>query len=121
MNAFPGAELRPGADAHARLLRLLGRAAGPDARLIAERAEPWLSATFAGMRHQVAYALDAEAADRLAAVAGTDLPGHLLADLRLVGRARSGAELVVELAALTVERAEPRNGRVPGAVGRPCR
>lgn len=72
----------------------------------------WASVTFSGARHKVAFALHgpgaATAADAFLGVmreAEFALPGHILADLALVGEERSadGEHVQVRLEALTVQ------------------
>ena len=75
-------------------------------------ATPWASVTFTGARHRFRIALDGDgavgaAADFLAAMDGMDLPipGHIVADLALVGEQRgdNGRHVSLEIEALTVE------------------
>lgn len=90
-------------DPHARLIRLLGQHAGPDAALVAASACPWASITFTGMRHHLAYRLSGGDAVRLSELpaAAIVLTGHLLVDLAV--RTSAGPDALVEIDALTVE------------------
>ena len=92
-------------DPHARLVRLLARAAGADATLVRASAEPWISVTFGGMRHRLAFRVAAGDADRLGQVPleAITLPGHLLVDMGEVARRPDGVATVVEIDALTLE------------------
>lgn len=93
--------------------RLLERAlvdtaarAGTAITVTGNRAAEWHSATFSGMRHEIAgEATTGAALDRwLEALAETELPiaGHLVADIAVASLTRNAAETTFVLEALTV-------------------
>jgi hypothetical protein len=70
----------------------------------------WASVTFSGARHRIAFSLvgggATEAADAFLGTLGEaefDLRGHILADISLVGEARDGDSVRIDIEALTVE------------------
>jgi hypothetical protein len=74
------------------------------------RSRSWASATFTGVRHELAFAIEGEdsgaAADAfLAGLADAEfgLRGHFVADIALVSQSREGRRVRIELEALTIE------------------
>ena len=74
------------------------------------RSRAWASITFSGARHELAFRLEGEGAEDLAArflrgldAAQFDLRGHILADIALVSEERSPGCARIRLEALTVE------------------
>jgi len=71
----------------------------------------WSSMTFAGARHELAFRLEGEGADReasrflggLSATRFPPLPGHLLARISLVSEERRPGNARIKIEALTVE------------------
>jgi hypothetical protein len=85
-----------------RALRVAARAAGATVTIRATDERCWASATFAGIRHRIDLAIEADVAtlDWLAGLSEADLPmrGHLVADLVVE---RDGHQARIE--ALTIE------------------
>lgn len=94
-------------DAQSLLLRALRSGAAPLPDLHTAHSEAWASATFAGARHRFAFAPTEPArADALAEAIGSRefaLPGHLVADIVVAGRAISPEGVALTIEALTVE------------------
>lgn len=90
-----------------RALVRSGEAEGIVLTILAADWTRWASATFTGARHQVTITATASPLlDRwLAALPEAEfrLRGHLVADLAVTGERRAGAQVEVELEALTVE------------------
>lgn len=99
-----------GLAADARLRRaLVASATRASAAVIITRSDAsrWASATFNGARHELVLAATAsEAVERWLSdlpEADLPLPGHLVADLKIVAMAQSEQALTVTLEVLTVE------------------
>lgn len=99
-----------GFNADARLRRALASSAHhADAAImiVASGATRWSSATFNGARHEVELAAQASDAVEhwLADLPDAELrmPGHLVADLKIVAMRQAGLDLSVTLEVLTVE------------------
>ena len=99
-------------DAHRMLIKALEARAGgaPQATVAAARSEAWASATFRGARHMIGLRLAGDGAhDRAARLAGEidaiefELPGHLVADITVVGREDGAEGIALQIEALTVE------------------
>jgi hypothetical protein len=93
-------------DPQPRLIRgLLARTDGA-ARLVAVRSRPWVSATFAGMRHQIRLAAPPPAAEWLSEQLDAidfAIPGHIVADISLTACTRVEPLMELEIEALTIE------------------
>lgn len=93
------------------IARRLGRCCAPlaIATLDDRRSEPWQSLLFDGGRHSFALRLDgaglddAVAAIRDEIAADFAVPGHVVADIRVVGVDRDDRQTVVSFEALTIE------------------
>lgn len=99
-----------GLEVGARLLRALARHArncGLDVTIPSSSTTRWASATFTGARHELVLALTADdgAECWLADLPEAELalPGHLIADLKIVRMRQDGTALSATLEVLTVE------------------
>jgi hypothetical protein len=99
-------------DSGSALLRAIRDPLESEAAFVLEevRSRSWASVTFAGARHELAFRLEGDGAEAVAArfVAGLDaaefaLPGHVLADIALVDEERRPGWVRLSLEALTVE------------------
>jgi hypothetical protein len=99
-------------DPHRMLMQAIRAKAERDgvARIVHNSSEAWASATFRGARHNMLLQLDGDGADdratRLAEALGImefRLPGHLVADIALVGRRTNAKGTAIEIEALTLE------------------
>lgn len=100
------------ADATTALLRAIEASFAAIADFTVEeiRSRSWVSGTFVGARHELAFRLAGDAAAPLADAfldgleeREFDLRGHLLADIRLVAREALAGGVMVRLEALTIE------------------
>lgn len=94
------------ADPLSCVVRLLDRCFCNGIRLIEAHSTPWASATFIGARHSMILTLNLTEADQLSHMIEEmdfNLPGHLVADIRVtsVSRNEEDARLTIEM--LTVE------------------
>lgn len=93
-------------DPHRALIIALADHLGPLDNL-ASKTRGWSSATFTGMRHDLAFTIAArDPVGRLTAALGeAELPmtGHFVADLTVVSANQEGDMLRVKLEALTIE------------------
>jgi hypothetical protein len=89
-------------DAHRALMAALTDYLGPLDDVVA-KTHDWASATFVGMRHEVAFACTADAV-LIDALPDVDLPmdGHFVADLELVSSEAQGPYRYVIIHVLTV-------------------
>ena len=88
--------------AHRALMDALADYLGPLDNVVA-KTHDWASATFVGMRHEIAFVCAASAV-LIDALPDVDLPmdGHFVADLRVVSVARGGVSHQIEIEVLTI-------------------
>jgi hypothetical protein len=75
-------------------------------RLLKAQSMPWASATFIGSRHALTLGVPLPEIERLAESVGEmefDLPGHLVADVRIVSVTKTEDEGAIAMEILTVE------------------
>lgn len=97
-------------DATSALLRACAGKLGRPPIVEEVRSRSWASVTFSGARHELSLRVPGEGAGALADAFLADLdeaqfrlPGHILADIALVGRADGADGVTIRLEALTVE------------------
>jgi hypothetical protein len=93
-------------DPHDRLARALLAQCDGLARICRSASRPWASVTFVGARHRFLIAAPPAAADwlteRLEELEFV-IPGHLVADIALIGSRRNDALIELEIEALTIK------------------
>ena len=93
------------ANAHRALTNALLKLATP-AEMRSARERPWASVTFTGARHWFALSVGPARVEGLSALLPDfefDLPGHLVADIVVVGTRPDGERVILDIEALTVE------------------